>query len=160
MLQVGALEFTEEQVLVLRKYLLNGGFLWVDDHWGLADQQNWHDQLKRVFPNREAVLLDINHPIFHCVFDLKELPQVQTIQMWNRQQRGGGIGRLRSPEDPNPHYRATLDDKGRIMVLEDANTDTSDGWEREGDDKEYFKQMSEKMAYPFAVNVIFYAMTH
>src|SRR3954465_778631 len=68
--QVGRLEFTEEQVQILRRYLLNGGFLMVDDLWG-TDQQNWYEHIKRVFPSREPAELPPEHPIFHCVFDLK-----------------------------------------------------------------------------------------
>ena len=40
------------------------------------------------------------------------------------------------------------------------NSDDSDGWEREGEDHEYFKNYSEKVAYPLAINIIFYIMTH
>ena len=66
----GALEFSEEEVTILRKYLLNGGFLMVDDFWGDAEWQNFYEQIKRVFPEREPVELPMDHPIFHCVFDL------------------------------------------------------------------------------------------
>ncbi len=56
--------------------------------------------------------------------------------------------------------RAWLDDKRRIMVLAIHNSDTGDGWEREGEDEEYFHEFSENRAYPLAVNAIFYLMTH
>jgi hypothetical protein len=46
------------------------------------------------------------------------------------------------------------DARQRIMVLALHNTDTGDGWEREGDDEVY--QFSEARAYPLAVNAIFY----
>ena len=59
-----------------------------------------------------------------------------------------------------PHYRALYDDKGRIMVLVCQNTDLGDGWEREGEDEWYFREFSEKKAYPMGINIIFYAMTH
>lgn len=39
------------------------------------------------------------------------------------------------------------------------NSDDSDGWEREGEDTEYFEKYSEKIAYPLAINIIFYAVT-
>ena len=154
--QVGALEFTDREITALRRYLLNGGFLMVDDHWGIPQEERWAEQIHRVFPDRPQVELSLDHPLFHCVFDMKKLPQVQTLQRW----RPGQTVSTRTPEDPDPHYRAIYDDKGRIMVLECANTDTPDGWEREGDNEEYFHEMSEKIAYPFAINVIFYAMTH
>ena len=58
------------------------------------------------------------------------------------------------------HVRAWLDDKQRIMILAIHNSDTGDGWEREGEDEDYFHQFSENRAYPLAVNAIFYLMTH
>ena len=160
LIQVGSLEFTDEEVKALRKYLLNGGFVMVDDYWGLDAQQNWREQISRVLPDRPVTELPLDHPIFHCVFDLKQKPQVETIQLWQPSAQAGAGGRRRSPDDPDVHYRAITDDKGRIMVLECANTDLGDGWEREGENEEYFHQMSEKLAYPMAVNIVFYAMTH
>ena len=58
------------------------------------------------------------------------------------------------------HHRVIFDDKGRIMVIGLLNSDDSDGWEREGENHDYFKNYSEKIAYPLAINIIFYAMTH
>ncbi len=53
-----------------------------------------------------------------------------------------------------------LDDKGRIMVIATYNTDNGDGWEREAEDNYFFHEFSEKRAYPLAVNILFYLMTH
>ncbi len=46
------------------------------------------------------------------------------------------------------------------MVFACYNTDNGDGWEREGEDEVFFRHFSEAIAYPLAINVIFYAMTH
>ena len=59
-----------------------------------------------------------------------------------------------------PHYRAIKDDNGRIMVLMCHNTDLGDGWEEEATDPYYFKEFSEKKAYPLGINIIYYVMTH
>jgi hypothetical protein len=59
-----------------------------------------------------------------------------------------------------PHFRAILDDDKRMMVMICHNTDFGDGWEREGEDRRYFEMFAEKMAYPMAINILFYAMTH
>jgi hypothetical protein len=40
------------------------------------------------------------------------------------------------------------------------NTDLGDGWEREGQSPEYFKEFSVKKAYPMGINIVVYAMTH
>ena len=45
-------------------------------------------------------------------------------------------------------------------VLAESGVPHRDGWEREGEDPRYFRQFSEKMAYPMAINIIFYVMTH
>jgi hypothetical protein len=158
MLEVANLEFTDEEIPILRKYLLNGGFLMVDDFWGVAAWESFHDQMKRVFPDREPVDLDLSHPIFHCVFDLKEKPQVPGIDFAVRHK--DPLIQYERPDAKGAHYRAYYDDKGRIMALICQNTDLGDGWEREGEDEWYFHEYSEKRGYPMGVNIVFYAMTH
>ena len=46
------------------------------------------------------------------------------------------------------------------MVMICHNTDLGDGWEREGVYEYYFREFSEKKAYPLGINIVFYAMTH
>ena len=58
------------------------------------------------------------------------------------------------------HVRVWFDDHQRIMIIALHNTDTGDGWEREGENEIYFRQFSETRAYPLAINIIFYVMTH
>jgi len=154
----GRLIFSEEEVKNLRRYLLNGGFLLVDDFWGEDEWYNFYREIKRVFPNREPVELPLSHPIFHAVFDLKEKPQIPSI---NIALSGRRYGITWEREDARvPHYKAIKDDKGRIMVIICHNTDLGDGWEREGEDEWYFREFSEKKAYPLGINIVFYAMTH
>ena len=154
----GDLYFTEEEVAALRKYLLNGGFLMVDDFWGEYEWENFREQIGRVFPEKEPQELDLSHPIFHCVFDLKEKPQLPSINVAQRY-RGTEITWERQ-DAKDPHYKAIFDDKGRMMVIICHNTDNGDGWEREGEDEWYFREFSEKKAYPVGINIVFYAMTH
>jgi len=47
-----------------------------------------------------------------------------------------------------------------MMVIICHNTDLGDGWEREGEYEYYFREFSEKRAYPLGINIVFYAMTH
>ena len=58
------------------------------------------------------------------------------------------------------HVRALFDDDQRMMILAIHNSDVSDGWEREGENQQYFRQFSEKIAYPLGINIVFYLMTH
>jgi hypothetical protein len=151
----GRLVFSDPEVEALRRYLLNGGFLMVDDFWGEAEWENFYNEIKRVFPDREPVELSVDHPIFHMVFDLKEKPQIPGIGVWLR------YGVTYEREDAKQvHYKALFDDKGRMMAIICHNTDLGDGWEREGEDEWYFHEFCEKKAYPLGINIVVYAMTH
>src|SRR6185295_15997343 len=70
MVEPGHLLLKDEEVPVLRKYLLNGGVLMADDFWGDQQWEGFHSQLKRVLPEREFIELPMEHPIFHSVFSL------------------------------------------------------------------------------------------
>jgi hypothetical protein len=149
----GGLELSDDEVAALRRWLLGGGFLMVDDFWGTDEWENFHEQIRRVFPDRQVVDLEVDHPVFRQVFPLKEKPQVPSIA-WAH------VGHERGDDGREVHYRAIHDDKGRMMVFIGHNTDLGDGWEREGEDTFFFKEYSEKKAYPMGINVIVYAMTH
>lgn len=157
----GNLVFLEEEVKNLRRYLLNGGFLMIDDFWGRREWYNIYNQMKRVFPEREPIELTLDHPIFHCVFELKEKPQIPGIN-WAVDLRTDALtGRTTERRDaPFARYYGIYDDKGRMMVVICRDTDLGDGWEREGMSKTYFHEFSEKKAYPLGINIVFYAMTH
>jgi hypothetical protein len=154
----GELVFDDMEIDALRNYLLTGGFLMIDDFWGVDEWLNIEAEMKRVFPDREIVDLPIEHPVFHCVFDLKEKPQVPGIFMIRRYQETGETWEKEDAKDV--HYYGIFDDKGRMMCIICRNTDLGDGWEREGESELYFHEFAEKKAYPMAINIIIYAMTH
>jgi len=156
----GGLVFSEEEVDCLRRYLLNGGFLMVDDFWGEAEWDNFYYEIKRVFPDQEPREVQLNDPsnIFKIPFNLNERPQIPNIQ---QALYGRPYGITWEREDAKQvHYKAFFDNKGRIMVFICHNTDLGDGWEREGENEWYFHEFSEKKAYPLGINIVFYAMTH
>ncbi len=154
----GGLSFSEEEVVAMRKYLLNGGFLMCDDFWGEAEWANLEREIKRVFPDRSFVELSLDHPLYSCVFQIKEKGQCPNVGLGEESQYHGITWER---EDAKVvHHRAIYDDKGRMMVFAAHNTDNGDGWEREGEYQYYFKNFSEKIAYPLGINVVFYAMTH
>ena len=160
-IEPGSLVFREDEVTALRKYLLNGGFLMVDDFWGDSQWQNFYEQIKRVFPDREPVELDIDHEIFRCVYRLKEKPQVPSI---NSAIYGRESGITWEPyhdgDTQTVHFKGIFDDQGRMMAIICHNTDLGDGWEEEGVDKWYFHEFAENKSYPMGINIITYAMTH
>jgi hypothetical protein len=154
MIEPGNLVFTEEEVVALRRYLLNGGFLMVDDFWGEEEWDNFYHEIKRVFPDKEPEELPLEHPIFQCVYKLTQKPQVPSI---NYVYSGRTYERW---DAQTPHYKAIKDDKDRIMAIICHNTDLGDGWEREGENVDYFREFAEKWSYPMGINIVFYAMTH
>ena len=161
------MELSEEEIHALRNYLINGGALMVDDFWGDQSWQHFEQEMKRVLPGRTWSELPIGHPLFHCVFDLKgpmNNLQVPTLQLWRRNYDAGDPqsfpSAFRGQGSREMHVRVWLDDRQRIMILALHNSDTADGWEREGENEVYFHQFSETRAYPLAVNAIFYLMTH
>ena len=160
--EAGRMTLQDNEIPALRDYLLNGGFAMFDDFWGNQEWKSCYEEIKKVFPDREAVELPLTHPIFHGVFDLKEKPQVPGLTWGIKSETTGKTyeDNPRKPGSETVHYRAIFDDKGRIMVLLCHNTDLGDGWEREGENEYYFREFSEKKAYPIGINIIFYAMTH
>ena len=160
-IEPGSLYFSDAEVEALRRYCYNGGFLMVDDFWGDSEYENLRMQLSRVFPDRSPFEVPISHEIFHCVYDLKEKPQVPSIHNARRDNPGMTWEYARDGSDTRtPHYRAITDDENRIMVFICHNTDLGDGWEREGEDRWYFEEFSVKKAYPLGINIVTYAMTH
>lgn len=162
-IEPGGLRFSDAEVTALRSYLLNGGFLMVDDFWGQDQLDNFLGEMKRVFPDRDATEIPLEHPIFHCVYDLKERPQIPACGRAdpNYRDSNGNLVTWEGGYDTREvHYRGLYDDNGRMMSIICHNTDLGDGWEREGEDEWYFKEFSEKKAYPLGINIVFYAMTH
>jgi hypothetical protein len=158
MQEVGRLFFTDEDAAQLKKYLLKGGFLWVDDFWGSYAWNTWATQITKVFAPSEYPIVEIpgDHPIFHTMFELKGVPQIPGIGYW----RGSAGGTSeRGADSAQVHARGIADRGGRLMVLMTHNTDVSDSWEREGEDPRYFYQFSVQ-GYQVAMNVLIYAMTH
>lgn len=155
----GGLALSEPEVVALRNYLLNGGFLMLDDFWGEAEWANCETVLREVFPTRNFVELPLDHPLYSCVFQIKSKGQVPNIGLGVESQWNGGITWER-PDAQEVHHRAIFDDQGRMMVLATHNTDNGDGWEREGENDYYFRNFAEKIAYPLGINVLFYVMTH
>ncbi len=164
MVEPGSLLLRDEEVPILKKYLLNGGVLMADDFWGERQWAVFHHEIKRVLPDREFVELPMTNEIFHCVFDLKgpkNRLQTPNIGQGINSQWDGITWEYHDGEEcKEMHVRAIFDDKGRIMVIATHNCDNGDGWEREGESDFFFHEFSEKRAYPLGINIIFYLMTH
>src|SRR5262249_52470196 len=63
----GNIHFSDAEIVRLRDYLAKGGFLHVDDNYGL--DESFRREIKRVFPDRPLVDVPLTHPIYHIVYD-------------------------------------------------------------------------------------------
>jgi hypothetical protein len=144
----GAMGLTEAEIAALRGYLQNGGFMLMTDFWGDAEWAHVERLFQTILPGSHFEELPLEHPLYRSVFQIREKVQVPNIRI-GLKVAGTTI-----------HHRVIFDAKGRILVMGLHNSDDSDGWEREGENHEYFKAYSEKVAYPLAINIIFYIMTH
>jgi hypothetical protein len=166
----GYMILRDAEIAGFRKYLLAGGVVAVIDFWNSREWEGFAAQMRKVLPERSWTELSMDHPLFHCVFDIKgpmQRLQVPTMQFWNRNHNPDDpnssvhiAGRFRGEGSEKMSVRALLDDKGNIMVIAFHNSDITDGWEREGERPDYFSVFSERVSYPIGVNLIFYLMTH
>jgi hypothetical protein len=157
MSDVGTAGFDAEESARLRDYLLKGGFLYVDDFWGTYAWEQWEREMGRVLPEYTIFDLPADHPIFHTLYDVPFVPQIPSIQFWRRS--GGRDVSERGEDSAEPHLRGIADERGRLMVVMSHNTDIADGWEREGEELEFFQRFSFD-AYALGINIVMYALTH
>jgi hypothetical protein len=155
----GTANFSDVEVARLREYLLKGGFLLVSDYHGTYAKEQFDEEIGRAFPSDRYPIIDLtppNHPMWNTLFPVKQLPQMASIQTWRRT---GGVLERWNDDGSGPDARGIADDHGRLMVVMIHNTDVPDGWEREGEDPDYFFHFSPD-AYAVGLDVMMYAMTH
>jgi hypothetical protein len=105
----GNIILSESEALNLRVYLEGGGFLHVDDNYGLDEYIR--REMKKVFPEKEFIELPPNHPIFHQKYKLdKGLPKIHD-------------------HDNNPPQAFGLFIEERLVCLYTYESDLGDGWE-------------------------------
>ena len=117
MVEPGSLDLSDEEAKVLANYLLNGGFLWLDDFWGEHEWDNVAAEMKKVFPDRDFVELPLTNGLYHCVFEIKAKGQVPNIGLGTDSQFDPEHRTWERADAKVVHHRAIFDDKGRLMVL-------------------------------------------
>ena len=152
----GTVGFSDLEAARLREYLLKGGFLYADDFWGDWAWEHWLGELRKVLPEHPMVDVEAGHPLMTSLYRIPEVPQVPSIQFWRR--RGRQSTSERGHESSTPHFRAIVDEDGRALVVMTHNTDIADGWEREGEDEDFFYNFSPE-AYAVGINIAIYAMS-
>jgi hypothetical protein len=160
MSNVQGISLSNAEELGLRKYLLNGGFMMADDFWTRAAWRHVQGVMKRVLPNSKPRELTADHEIFNIVYQFDEIPRVLSIRAWERGLDYEDWHDWSEPQDRDPHFMGYFDDDGRMVGLFCLNSDVGDGWEREGENHEFFENYSVKVSYPLGINIVTYAMTH
>ena len=131
----GNVEFSTLEVKQLRKYLLAGGFLHIDDNYGL--DISIRREMKKVFPELTFIELPYNHPIYHQKYEFpKGLPKIHE----HNNQVAQGFG---------------LVFQGRLICFYSYECDLGNGWE----DEEIYHDSAEKRekALQMGANILQYA---
>jgi len=134
----GNIKFTDAEDANLRRWLDSGGFLWVDDDFGIAP--SFRRGMKKLFPDAELVELPFSHPVFHQLYEFPAgLPKIH--------EHDGGPARA---------FGIVRD--GRHCVFFSFDCDLGDGLE----DEEIHHDPPEKReaALRMAMNIVHYALTH
>jgi hypothetical protein len=133
----GNVVFTPADIENLKNYLLGGGFLHIDDNYGM--DQFIRKELKKVFPGVDLVELPSNHPIFK-----------QTYNFPN------GIPKIHEHDD-KPAQAFGIVYEGRLVCLYTYETDLGDGWE---DQEVHGDSESKRLeALKMGANIVEYAFS-
>ena len=151
MLEIEGMSLTPPEVTGLRDYLRAGGFLVVDDFWGAYAFANLEQEMRRVLPEYSIVEIPPDHPLFNMVYRIEEVIQVPAIGNYYG-------GRTWERDGYEAFVRGIFDDRGRLMVVINGNTDLGDAWEW-FERPEYPLKFSS-FAVQMGVNFIVYSMSH
>lgn len=134
----GNIIFSESEASNLRKYLLSGGFLHIDDNYGL--DKFIRKEMKKVFPELDFIELPFSHPIYHQKYDFPNgLPKIHE-------------------HDGKPSQGFGLIYEGRLVCFYSYECDLGNGWEDQAvhKDPEHIRLQALKMG----ANIITYAFTN
>jgi Domain of unknown function (DUF4159) len=133
----GNVRLNDREATRLRRYLDGGGFLHIDDNYGLDEPMR--REMKKVYPEKEFVELPFTHEIYHTQFDFPQgLPKIHE-------------------HDGNPAQGfGIVSDTGRLLVFYSFESDLGDGWEPES----VHNDSPEKRlaALQMGTNILAYAM--
>ncbi|MCK5050992.1 MAG: DUF4159 domain-containing protein [Candidatus Cloacimonetes bacterium] len=133
----GTVNFSNKEAENIRTYLDRGGFLYVDDDYGL--DKTFQHEINKIFPDKDLVELPASHELFHCYFDFPN-----------------GLPKIHKHDDKRPQAFGIFDVDGRLMLLYTYESNISDGWSNVHDDPENLREL----AFQFGVNLFYYIMTN
>jgi len=105
----GNIHFSDEEIERLRRYLLGGGFLFINDSYGM--DKAMRREIARLFPDRPLVELPFSHPIYHCFYDFPN-----------------GLPKIHEHDNKPPQGFGILDGE-RVVLFYVYEADIGDGWE-------------------------------
>ena len=134
----GNVYFSDEDIINLRTYLLSGGFLHIDDNYGMKPYAL--KALKQLFPNKDLKEIPINHPIFNTPFKFDD-----------------GLPKIHKHDGLAPMAMGYFENN-RLVLLFTYESDLSDGWE----DKEVHNDPQELRlkALKMGANIVHYAFNN
>ncbi len=134
----GNVFFDESDAKNLRNYLISGGFLHIDDNYGMAPFLK--KELKKVFPDKDLVELPQSHPIFNIAFKFPN-----------------GLPKIHEHDGKRPQALGIFHE-GRLLLLFTFESDLGDGWEdpEVHNDPEDVREKALKMG----ANIVKYAFEH
>jgi uncharacterized protein DUF4159 len=136
----GYLDLNDKDVKNFREYLERGGFVFVDDFRGPRHLNNLVEQMKKVYPDRDIVRLDISEPIFNAFYKIESLE-------------------MAPPYGNMPVEFLGLKDKdGRLQMIINYNNDLSELWEWL--DRGEVPVSAAALSLKLGVNYLVYAFTH
>ncbi len=134
----GTVRWSDQDLVTLRRWLRQGGFLHADDNYGL--DESFRREVARLFPDEDLVEVPLDHPVYHLVYEFpKGIPKVHEHD-----------------KKPAQGFGIFLD--GRLAVFYSYQTDLGDGWE----DPEVHRDTPAKReaALRMGVNLFAYAVGH
>lgn len=135
----GNIRLSEAEAERLRRYLMGGGFLHIDDNYGL--DEHIRRELKKVFPEKNLQEVPFSHPVYHLAYDFPN-----------------GLPKIHEHDGKPPKGFGLFDDDGRLMLFYSVESDLGDGWEPPSvHDNPPEKR---RAALQMGANLLTYAMTH
>ncbi len=134
----GNVLFSQQEAANLRKYLEAGGFLFIDDDYGLNDYIR--TAMKSVFPDKEFIELPFDHPVYHQKYDMPD-----------------GLPKIHEHDGLPPKGYAILIE-GRVAVFYSYESNISDGWD--SPDVHHDPPELRKKALEMGANLIQFAFTN
>lgn len=135
----GNIHLNKEEIKNLKDYLKKGGFLYIDDDYGM--DKHIRQQLKEIYPDQTLQELPASHPLFHCYYKFDN-----------------GLPKIHKHDDKRPQAFAIFNEFGRMIILYTYESNISDGWASPHVHKDPpgVRDKALKMGF----NIVYYVLTH